>query len=152
MPNGAVAFFPFFFILPFSETLHAATFSTLLLSPKRRRKRRRRRKCQFGFSGIFCLLQCGGACFPTSSSSLSLPHPPLSTLCRIPLFLLFFPSPSFCFDFDFVSVSSFPPPFPPSPPSSCFLPLSESLGSERCVGARLRRCFMFTREKLGIPI
>lgn len=70
----------------------------------------------------------------------------------IPPVLLFSPSPSFRFDFDFVSVS---PPVPtlllhPRPP--LFPPSLGESGSESRDGARLRQCFMFTKETVGIPV
>lgn len=125
---------------------------------KRRRRRRRRKKKMsvwllwnslsasrrwslFSRSFIFIISSSSSSFFRLVSH-----HP-------IPPVLLFSPSPSFRFDFDFVSVSPTPtatlllhprpPLFPPS--------LGES-GSESRDGARLRQCFMFTKETVGIPV
>lgn len=144
---------PFYFLLLFSETLRSVVFLTLLMPPSR--IRRREKKCQFGSSGNLCLLQCSGVGVLPPSSSSSLPHPPPFASCCIftSIRFLFFPSPSLCFDFGFVYVSScFPPPLPPSPLSSCFLLLSGSLGSESRVGARLRHFLMCMKEEPRIPV
>lgn len=96
-----------------------------------------RRSSLFSRSFIFIISSSSSSFFRLVSH-----HP-------IPPVLLFSPSPSFRFDFDFVSVSppqlfsSTPPLFPPS--------LGES-GSESRDGARLRQCFTFTKETVGIPV